>query len=221
MPHAFVGSYTTIGDDNQIHMGAVVGHIPQDKAFKEAVSFVEVGNNNVIREYVTIHRGSLQDAKTIIGNGCLLMGGCHIAHDCVVGNDVIMANMSGIAGYVQIADRAILSGGAMVHQFVKIGRFALVSGNSRIGMDVPPFTIVAERNEVFGVNLVGLKRAGFQPEVIQELRKLHRFFFRTNKARSDLITEIKQNTDLNSAETQEFIDFVEASSRGVCFKIGS
>ncbi len=215
-PGAFICRGTTMGDDNQVHMGAVVGHVTQDKAYRGEKSYLHIGNNNVIREYATIHRGSLSESATTIGNGCLLMGGCHIAHDCQIGNGVIIANMVGLAGYVEVCDRAILSGGTMVHQFVKIGRLSICSGNSRVGMDVPPFTIVAERNEAWGVNVIGLKRAGLSPETIHELRKLHRTFFRSRKARSDVINELKGSPEFSSSESQELITFIEESKRGVC-----
>ncbi len=217
MAHAFIGSGTTIGDNNTIHMGAIVGHITQDKAFQGDKSYLHVGNNNTIREYATIHRGSLAESITKIGDGCLIMGGCHIAHDCILGNEVIMANMCGIAGYVQVEDRAIISGGAMVHQFVRIGRLAIISGNSRISVDVPPFMIAAERNKVWGTNVVGLKRAQFSPEKIKEIRQLYKKVFRSTSTRSKIINDLKQEAySAANSEIEEFIEFVESSERGIC-----
>ena len=219
-PHAFIGENTTIGNNNEIHMGAVIGHFPQDRAFKkDSKTFLVVGDNNTFREYVTIHRGTEPESTTKIGNGCLIMGGAHIAHDCQVGNRVTMANMSGIAGYVEIEDGAILSGGSMVHQFVRIGKLAILSGNCRINMDVPPFLIAGERNQTWGVNIVGLKRAGFSKQQIRDLRKLYSLFTQTGSQQKML----EGIGDEDFSESQEFVDhfvsFVQKSKRGTCFAV--
>lgn len=215
MASAFVGHGTVIGDNNEIHMGAILGHVPQDKSFKGEESYLEIGNDNVIREYASIHRGSGEGSRTVVGNNCLLMGGCHIAHNCHVGNYVIMANMSGIAGHVEVEDRAFISGGAMIHQFVKIGKIAIIAGNSRVSMDVPPFTIVAERNQVWGINVVGLRRAGLSAGTIQELKELYRIFFKTPLPRSQILEKIHIRSFV-SPEVKAFIEFVENSKRGIC-----
>ncbi|BBM87665.1 acyl-ACP--UDP-N-acetylglucosamine O-acyltransferase [Candidatus Uabimicrobium amorphum] len=219
-PHAFIGENTTIGNNNEIHMGAVIGHFPQDKAFKkDSKTFLVVGDNNTFREYVTIHRGTEPESTTKIGNGCLIMGGAHIAHDCQVGNNVIMANMSGIAGYVEIEDGAILSGGSMVHQFVRIGKMAILSGNCRINMDVPPFLIAGERNQTWGVNIVGLKRAGFSKQQIRDLRKLYSLFTQTG-SRQKMLDGINEEDFSESKEfVDHFVSFVEKSKRGTCFAV--
>ncbi|WP_372371180.1 acyl-ACP--UDP-N-acetylglucosamine O-acyltransferase [Candidatus Uabimicrobium sp. HlEnr_7] len=218
-PHAFIGENTTIGDNNEIHMGAIVGHFPQDKAFKkDSKTFLVMGNNNTIREYVTIHRGTEPESTTKIGDHCLIMGGAHIAHDCQVGNGVIMANMSGIAGYVQIEDNAILSGGSMIHQFVRIGKLAILSGNCRINMDVPPFLIAGERNQTWGVNLVGLKRAGFSKQQIRDLRKLYGLYTKSG-SKQKMIEAIEQEDFSNSQEfIDHFVQFIQTSERGACFQ---
>ena len=215
MAGAYIGHGTTIGEGNEIHMGAIVGHIPQDKSYKNEETFLHVGNYNIIREYVTIHKGSASGSSTIIGDSCLIMGGCHIAHDCKLGSHIIMANMSGMAGYVEVGDRAFISGGAMIHQFVKIGRLALLSGNSRMSMDIPPFVIAAERNQVWGINVIGLRRAGLASKTINELRELYRVFFKSNTPRMQLLKNLREHP-FSSEEVEEFLTFVENSKRGVC-----
>lgn len=212
---AFIGDGTTLGNNNEIHMGAVVGHTPQDKSFQNQETFLKIGNNNIIREHVSIHRATTLGGSTIIGNNCLLMGGCHIAHDCHIGDNVIMANMAGIAGHVEVGDRAFIGGGAMMHQFVRVGRVAIVAGNARISMDIPPFMIAAERNQVWGINVIGLRRAGFSPQTILELRELYRMFFRTPAPRTQLLENIRVHA-FTASEVKEFVTFIESSKRGVC-----
>ncbi len=215
MVRAFLGNGSILGNQNQIHIGAVVGHIPQDLKFKNQKTGLKIGDGNVIREYATIHRSTSTETATIIGNNCFLMGGCHIAHDCHLGNNVIVANMAGMAGHVQIGDRAFLSGGAMIHQFVQIGRLAIVAGNGRFNMDVPPFAMAGEMNEVWGINTIGLRRAQIPSKTINELRELFRLFFASKAPRSETIEKIKQH-GFSSPEVQEFISFVENSKRGIC-----
>lgn len=215
MPGVFIGTNTTIGDENEIHIGAVLGDIPQDRGYKGEKSYLIIGNNNVIREYVTIHRGSRQDYCTRVGNYCFLMASCHIAHDCEVANYVTMANFSGIAGHVEVADRVFIAGGAMVHQFVKIGQCAILSGNSRLSMDVPPFVIAGERNQTWGINVVGMRRAGYSHQIINELKELYRVFFYSPLPRPKIMEKIRTGS-FSSPQAQEFIKFVENSKRGVC-----
>ncbi len=215
MARAFVGSGTAIGDDNEIHIGAVIGHSPQDKRYKGEKTRLVVGSRNIFREYVTIHRSTHEDSPTVIGNDCMIMGGCHIAHDCKVNNFVIMANMAAMAGHVHVADRAFIGGGAMIHQFVHIGRVAILAGNSRFSMDIPPFVIAAEKNQVWGINIIGLRRAGFPQETINEIKTLYRLFFRDHSPRPVLLERIAQH-NFQSGEVKEFLDFVQSSKRGIC-----
>ena len=214
MAGAFIGHSTNIGDNNEIHMGAIIGHVPQDKKYRGEKTCVVIGNNNIIREYVTIHRGSSQNGSTIVGNNCLLMGSCHIAHDCNVGDEIIMANMAAMAGHVHVGDRAFISGGAMIHQFVTIGRLAILAGNSRFSMDIPPFVIAAERNQVWGVNVVGLRRAGFTSKTINELKEFYRVFFKEATSRDQILEKMKQQFAI--PEVTEFVEFIKNSKRGIC-----
>ncbi|HTL52264.1 MAG TPA: acyl-ACP--UDP-N-acetylglucosamine O-acyltransferase, partial [Planctomycetota bacterium] len=156
--HAYVAANTTIGTNNQIHPGAIIGHIPQDLNWAGGASSTVIGNDNVIREYVQIHRASKPGSTTKVGNHCYIMAGAHIAHDCTVGDKVIMANHVLLAGYVEIGDGAFLSGGALVHQFTRVGKLCILQGKSACGMHVPPYMLVAGINEVHGLNIVGMKR---------------------------------------------------------------
>jgi UDP-N-acetylglucosamine acyltransferase len=208
---AYIGPYTSIGDGNQIHMGAVVGHTPQDHGFSGEESYVCIGNDNVIREHASIHRGSKKGTKTEIGDHCLIMGGVHIAHNCQVGNHVIIANVAALGGYSQVGDRAFISGGSMIHQFVKVGRFVMMSGNARINMDVPPFLIAGEVNRCWGINVVGLRRAGY---TVPQINELYRLFFRSPVPRSETLSRLRQKT-FAFPEANEFLDFIEQAGRGV------
>lgn len=214
MAHAFLGKGTVIGDNNIIHVGAVLGDVPQDIKFDVNLKTqLIIGNNNTFREHFTAHRSTNVDHPTQIGDNGFFMVSSHVAHDCVVGNNVIMANSSAIAGHVHVHDRAFISGGVMIHQFVQVGSLSIIAGNARINMDVPPFVIAGERNQVWGINIVGLRRSGLSPEIIKEIRELYRLYFHTS--RKDVVERIKAK-DFKSKEIQVFLDFIENSKRGIC-----
>jgi|YelNatPaOPRAMG01_1025707.scaffolds.fasta_scaffold09524_2 UDP-N-acetylglucosamine acyltransferase len=214
MARAYLTGHTTIGRDNQIHIGAVLGHEPQDLKFDRSCrSFLTIGDGNTFREYVTVHRGTAPDSATVIGNHCLLMANAHVGHNCVIGDRVIMANAVLLAGHVRVADRAFLSGGVVVHQFILIGRVAMLSGLSRISMDVPPFTTIAERNEVHGLNAVGLKRAGISAEAIRELKQLYRLIYRSDLS---MPAALAQADAFTTPEAREFVEFIRQSPNGIC-----
>src|SRR5664280_831827 len=178
MANAYITGHTEIGRDNQIHMGAVIGHEPQDLKFdRKTRSYLRVGDRNVFREYCTVHRGTEPESATVIGNECYLMAASHVGHNCVIGNNVIVCNCALLAGYVHVGDNAFISGGVVIHQFTHIGRLAMFSGNARVSMDVPPFTLAAERNEIHALNLVGLRRAKISREAIGELKQLFKMFY--------------------------------------------
>jgi len=212
--NAYITGHTTIGRDNQIHIGAVIGHEPQDVGFdRNRRSSVTIGDRNVIREYVTIHRGTAEESKTVIGDDNLLMVSAHVAHNCELGNRVILANAALLGGYVHVGDRAFISGGAVVHQFIHIGRLAMISGNSRVSMDVPPFVMLAERNEIHGLNLVGLKRAQITGDALTELKRAYRLIYRSGRNTTEALKDAGVFT---AAEAREFVDFIRDSPNGVC-----
>ncbi len=169
--HVVIEGEVTIGSGNLIGHGAVIGAPPQDVSFSpERKTKVEIGNDNIIREYCTIHRGTAEGSATKIGDKNFLMAGAHIGHNCEIGNNVIIANNCLLAGYVGVDDGAFLGGGSTFHQFMHIGRLVMVQGSSAFGKDLPPFVVAAERNSVFGVNVIGLRRAGFSAKEREEIK---------------------------------------------------
>ena len=169
---------THIGKDCTIFPGAVIGAVPQDLKFKGEETYVYIGDNTTIREFVTIHRGTASKGKTVVGNNCLIMAYCHVAHDCRLGNNIIMSNATQLAGEVVIDDHAILGGGTLVHQFTHIGKHVMIQGGSKVGKDVPPY-ITAAREPVSyaGVNSIGLRRRGFTTEQLTNIQTIYRLVF--------------------------------------------
>ena len=199
----------------KIGIGSVIGGAPQDLKYAGEPTTVEIGEESVVREYSTINRGTSQSFKTTVGSHCLLMSYVHVAHDCHIGNGVVMANGVQLAGHVTVDDKATISGLSAVHQFVRIGRFSFIGGCSRVSKDIPPFLkAVGNPLKLYGLNSVGLQRNGFPEDVVRELKRAYRLFFR-----SDLnLTQAMQRaeTDLEQfPEVAELVRFVEASERGV------
>ena len=214
-PHAVLLGDTTVGAGNVIHSGAVIGDVPQDLAFARTESAVRIGDRNVIREHVTIHRGTKAGSVTEIGDDNFFMNNAHVGHNCRIGNHAIIVSGALLAGYVEVADRVFVSGNCVVHQFVHIGRLALLRGLSRTSRDVPPFCIMDGTHTVRAINRVGLRRAGFGSE---QIRDLHRAFVRLFRRRSNLRLACDEiAAQAPSAEVAELIDFIRGSRRGVCF----
>jgi UDP-N-acetylglucosamine acyltransferase len=212
--NAYITGHTEIGRDNEIHMGAVIGHEPQDLKFDRSCrSYLRVGDRNVFREYCNIHRGTEPESATIIGNNCFLMAASHVGHNCIIGNNVIICNCALLGGHVHVGDRAFISGGVVIHQFTHIGRLAMLSGNAGVSMDVPPFTLAAGRNEVHALNLVGLKRAKIAGDALSELKQLFKLFYRSGINVSEAL---KRADRFASPDAQEFIEFVRRSPNGLC-----
>lgn len=215
--NAYITGHTEIGRDNQIHMGAVIGHEPQDLKFdRSRRSYLRIGDRNVFREYCTVHRGTEPESATVIGNDCYLMGVSHVGHNCVIGNGVIICNCALLAGHVHVGDQAFISGGVVIHQFTHVGRLAMFSGNARVSMDVPPFTLAAERNEVHALNLVGLRRAKIATEAIAELKKVFKLFYLSGLNGTEALKEASQEGAFKTTEALEFIEFVRNSPNGIC-----
>ncbi|MBL7140830.1 MAG: acyl-ACP--UDP-N-acetylglucosamine O-acyltransferase [Planctomycetes bacterium] len=192
-PHVTVVGRTRVGRNNIIHPHACVGTPPQDKTYADEPTGVEVGDDNVIRECVTIHRGSTkEEGVTRVGSGCYLMACSHVAHDCVVGDEVIFGNNVLVGGHVHVEDGANVNGGAAVHPFATIGRLAYVGGLTRIVQDVPPFMIVeGHPSRVRGINSVGLRRAGVSPDVIGFIAKAYRRIYRRGRPRAEVLEEME------------------------------
>jgi len=210
--HAVIKRHTRMGARNQVGEHAVVGGDPQDLKFSpDTVSRVELGDDNVLREGVTIHRGSRPDSATRVGNGCFLMACCHIAHDCTVGSHVILANTATLAGEVTVFDRAFVSGAVNVHQFCRIGRIAMIGGCSKITQDVLPFCITdGNPGRARGLNLVGLRRSGFAPADIAALKEAYRLLYQRVPL-ADAIARMKASS---SAPVQELAAFMAGAKRG-------
>lgn len=210
-----IGGWTTIGERCEIYPGASVGLEPQDLKFKGEKSFCTIGDETVIREFVTISRATGEGEETRIGNNCLFQACTHVAHNCIVGNNVVMSNCAGLAGHVIVEDRVVIGGIAGVHQFVKIGRNAMVGGMSKVVQDVPPYVIAdGQPARVVGLNSVGLSRAGVSEEVRLELKKAFRIMYRSGYSLSKAIEEME--LQLNSSfEIENLLRFLRNADRGI------
>lgn len=204
-----------IGDGNRIFPGAVIGAIPQDLKFKGEETTAEVGDNNTIRENVTINRGTAAKGKTVVGSNNLLMEGMHVAHDAVVGNGCIIGNTTKIAGEVVIDDFAIISACVLIHQFCHVGSYVMVGGGTRTSQDIPPYCMAAREPVAYcGLNLVGLRRRGFSRELIENIHNAYRLLYQRGKLREECLQEIRETVPM-SLEIEYILDFVTSSKRGI------
>lgn len=214
-PYVYVKRWTTMGEGNEISAGTVLGTDPLDKGFSGERSYLRIGNGNKIREHYTISRGTAPESVTHIGDNNYIMTSGHIAHNCRVGNDTVIASCALIAGYVEVEDQAFISGGVVVHQHSKIGRLAMIGGNTRINSDVPPFFLYAGYNvQAKGLNLVGLKRAGYKASDLSLLKKAYQVLYRSGLKLEEALTKIE--SELASAETLHLVNFIRRSERGIC-----
>ena len=205
---------TTIGDNNMIHTGAVIGDVPQDLAFQNVASYVTIGNNNRVREYCTIHRGTKKDTTTIIGDDNFFMGYTHVAHNCTIGNGITTVNTVVLGGYVEVGDLAFISASVVIHQFCRIGRLAMVSGLSAVNQDIPPYLTCGGRPAVaHAVNAVGLKRAGIQPAVRAEVKRAFKLLYHEELSIPNALATIEK--ECTSNEVRHFVKFIKNSSRGI------
>jgi UDP-N-acetylglucosamine acyltransferase len=215
-PHVTILPFTTLGAGCQVHAGAVLGDLPQDQRYGGAVSYVHIGANCVIREGVTIHRGTEPESTTLVGDDCLLMAASHVGHNARLGQNVTLANGALLAGYSQIGDHAFLSGHCMVHQFTRVGTLAMMSGGSAVQMDVPPFCITRSltTNVVVFLNVVGVKRIGMPAEERRGLRRAFDLLYRSGLSVSKAADAIEGEIDTPSA--RELCRFLRSSQRGIC-----
>ncbi|MBI2365881.1 MAG: acyl-ACP--UDP-N-acetylglucosamine O-acyltransferase [Deltaproteobacteria bacterium] len=216
MAHAYLTGWTEIGADNEIHPGAVLGDAPQDKAYKGAETYLKIGERNIFREYVQVHRGTIPASSTIVGDDNFLMANSHVGHNCKLGNQIVIANGALLGGYVEVGNSVFISGNCVVHQFVRIGDYALMRGLSGTSRDVPPYAIVDWQHTVRGVNVVGLKRAGFDDRRVREIRAAFRALFRKGRNLSLAIKEIEERGRAND-DVLALLEFIKSSKRGVCF----
>lgn len=218
-PHAFIGARTKIGQNNQIHPGAVIGHWPQDVKYNEdSKSGTIIGDGNIFREHSSVHRATTEGANTIVGNDGFYMAHSHIAHDCVVGDGVILVNGVGLAGHCEIGDKVIFSGFTGIHQFGRVGRLSMFVALSATNKDLPPFMIFGGRPAVCqGINKVGLRRAGIGRETRAQIMEAHKILYRQGLPVSDALAKIEETLD--APEVQEIVDFVRGSKRGICLGV--
>jgi UDP-N-acetylglucosamine acyltransferase len=205
----------TVGENCRIFPGAVISAIPQDLKFGGEKSEVIIGDNTTIRECVTINRGTEATGKTEIGNNCLLMAYCHVAHDCYIGNNCVIVNSVALGGHISIGDWVIIGGLSAIHQFVHIGSHAMISGGALVRKDVPPFVKAAREPLSFvGINSIGLRRRGFKDEKIQEIQNIYRILFQSNKNTTQAIAKIEAELPA-SPEKDNIISFIQNSGRGI------
>jgi len=213
--HVVIKRFTTLGENNHLHAGVVLGSDPEDKNFSGNRSYLRIGSRNIFREHSTASRGTPLDSTTIIGDDNYIMIGVHVAHNCHLGNKIVVCNNCSLAGYVEVGDGAFLSGGVVVHQFSKIGRLAMIGGNTRVNLDVPPFLLTSDFNVAArGLNLVGLKRAGISTEAIRQLKAAYRFLYRSGLSLDDALERME--LECRTEEVQELVRFIRRSERGIC-----
>ena len=217
-PHVYLTGLTTIGARNRFHAGCVIGDAPQDIKYQGQPTRLRIGDDNLFREHVTVHRSNQTAEDTVIGSQNFLMAHCHVAHNCRIGNQVAVANGALLGGHVTVEDRAFISGNCLLHQFVRVGTLAMMRGGSGISQDLPPFTIARGENGICGLNIVGLRRAGFTAAVRLELKRLYRALFRSGVNLRDAAALARQ--DFSSPAAKVLLDFVLASKRGVCADVG-
>ncbi|MFA6379213.1 MAG: acyl-ACP--UDP-N-acetylglucosamine O-acyltransferase [Candidatus Omnitrophota bacterium] len=215
--HCVVDGRTSIGSNTEIFSGAVVGSIPQDRKFKkEEKTYLEIGENNIIREFVTMNPGTGEGGKTKIGDDNLFMAYSHVAHDCLIGSHCTLANVGTLAGHVTLEDHVVIGGLTAIHQFVRLGKHSIVGGCSKVVQDIPPFsTCDGHPARVYGLNLVGLRRASFSSQTLRELKKAFKILFFSELTKPTAVEEIKKQITL-SPEIEHLLHFVQTSQRGLC-----
>jgi UDP-N-acetylglucosamine acyltransferase len=213
-PYAYVTGKSVLGADNRIGYGVAIGLEPQDQAFRGAPSRVVIGDRNVIREHVTIHRATGEGAETRIGSQNFLMVGSHVAHNCRIANRVTLVNHVLLAGYVEVGEGAVLGGAAVVHQHVRIGAFSMTRGQTRLGKDLPPFFVAGYTNRVCGINRVGLRRAGFSQAMRRDILEAYRILYRSGLNVSQALEEMEKRW--REGPVAELISFIRSSRRGIC-----
>ena len=216
-PHVVIREGTQIGKQCQISQFASIGEAPQSVAYKGEKTSLWIGDRNIIREFITLHRGTVKGGgKTVIGNENFLMAYSHVAHDCQIGDQVVMANGATLAGHIVIEDRAIIGGLVAIHQFCRVGTYALIGGLSGILLDIPPYTKAqGDRAKLFGLNTVGLKRANFSEETMRALKKAYRIIFRSGLMLEKAIETVRGDEISKTQEVQHLLQFIQRSKRGI------
>ena len=214
LAHAYIGPYTTMGENNLIGFGAIVGYDPQDYAFTGEESYTFIGDHNRIREYVTIHRGTKPGSATRVGNHNFLMATSHMAHNSSLGDHVVLVNGALVGGYVEVADRAFISANCLLHQFIRVGTLVMMRGGARASRDLPPYANIDDTHTVKGLNLIGLRRAGFSAAQIAPLRQAFRLLFGRRTNLKQALEQVEAEVTL-TPEVTHLLEFIRASKRGV------
>ena len=217
-PHVHLTGQTHAGAHNRFHAGCVIGDAPQDLRYKDEPTGLRIGDHNIFREHVTVHRSNKPGENTVIGSHGFFMANSHVAHNCTLGDHVIIANGALLAGHVTVQDRAFISGNCLVHQFTRVGTLALMQGGSGISKDLPPFTVASRVNELCGLNIVGLRRAGFSVEQRLELKQVYHALFRSDRNLREALAEAQQR--FSGAAARTLLEFVAPAKRGVCTDVG-
>jgi UDP-N-acetylglucosamine acyltransferase len=216
--HAYITGHTTAGAKNHFFAGSVIGEAPQDLKYRGEPTRLKIGDHNVFREHVTVHRSNTTREDTVVGSHNLLMAHSHIGHNSHLGDHIIIANGALLGGHVNVADRVFISGNCLLHQFVRVGTLAMMQGGSGISQDLPPFTVARGDNGICGLNVVGLRRAGLTAEQRRELKRLYLVLFRGGRKLREAIEEARE--EFKSDADRVMLDFVAASRRGICSDTG-
>jgi UDP-N-acetylglucosamine acyltransferase len=212
---AYIDDNVILGDNCHVFPHAVIGCIPQDLKFRGEETWTVIGDNCVLREFVTVHRGTASKGRTVIGSNNLIMAYCHVAHDCVLHDNIIMSNATQLAGEVEVDDYAIIGGGSLVHQFSHIGAHCMIQGGSKVNKDIPPYAVVARDPVAFcGINSVGLNRRGFTPEQIHTIQEVYRLIYNSGLNTTQALERIEAQLP-PSAERDTVLGFVRNSTRGI------
>jgi UDP-N-acetylglucosamine acyltransferase len=209
---------TKIGQGCQVFQFASIGEAPQFFGYKGEKTFLQIGDRNIVREFVTLHRGTVKGGgKTVIGNDNYFMAYSHVAHDCQIGNEVVMANGASLGGHIVIENGAIIGGLAAIHQFCRVGTYAIIGGLTGVIMDIPPYTKAqGDRAKLFGLNTIGLKRANFSEETLKALKKAYRIIFRSGLTLAKAMKTIEDDDIFQIPEVKHLFQFIQHSKRGIC-----
>ncbi len=217
--HSIIKEHTYLGKNNIVHSHVILGDLPQDIGFdRDKTTYLEIGDNNEFREFVNVHRATLDNGKTVIGDNCYMMACSHVAHDCIVSNNVIMANGALLGGHVKVGKNVFISGNSVVHQFCSVGAYCMLGGLTGVTQDILPYSLVMDvPSTLYKLNLVGLRRGGFTSEDITEVEKAHKMWYEWNSTKAEFINRY-QNDDTLSTIVKEVVDFVVQSKRGIVLK---
>ena len=214
MANAHICKGTEIGEGTVIYTGAVIGNDPQDYAYKGGETFTKIGKNTVIREYVTIHRGTAEGTSTVIGDNDFLMVQSHVGHNCIIEDNVVIANGALLAGHVKVESGAFISGNVVFHQFCRVGRYSMIGGFTGVNKDVPPYMLVRGASVIRGINIVGLRRSGMSRETVREIKEAYKLLFLSDLGQEEALDKVQKT--LHSPEVQSFVSFIKGSKRGIC-----